>query len=137
MTSIATPDELRKSLAGVGTELPELRLLVVFGSAVRGRTHDDSDLDLAVGCDEAADLDHLFLALAPRCRTSRLDLVDLRRAAPLLAFEIARKGQLLFEREPGRFRAFQSLAWRRYVDTKKLRDAERRSLEVFRARTMA
>jgi len=41
------------------------------------------------------------------------------------------------ERDPGTFRTFQSLAWRRYVDTKKLRDAQRRSLEVFRARTSA
>lgn len=130
-------DELRARLAGLEKELPELRLLVMFGSAAAGRAGDDSDLDLAAVCDDVADLDRLYMILAPRCRTSRIDLVDVRRAAPLLAFEIARKGCLLFEREPGAFRTFQSLAWRRYVDTKKLRDTERRSLEVFRARTSA
>jgi hypothetical protein len=81
-----------------------------------------------------ADLDALFLALAPRFRTSRLDLVDLRRAGPLIAFEVARSGVVLFERSPALFRQFQSLAARRYADTKKLRDAQRRSIEVFLSR---
>lgn len=137
MTPIATPGELQARLDGLEAELPELRLLVVFGSAAKGRARDDSDLDLAVLCDRVADLDRLYVALAPRCRTSRLDLIDLRRAAPLLAFEVARSGHVLFDRESSHFRQFQSLAWRRYVDTKKLRDAERRALEVFRSRTSA
>jgi hypothetical protein len=64
-------------------------------------------------------------------RTSRLDLVDLRRVSPLLGFEIARKGLPLFERTPGQFRQVQSLASRRYADTHKLRQAQRRAIKVF------
>jgi hypothetical protein len=52
----------------------------------------------------------------------------------LLAFEVARAGLVLFERSPGLFRQFQSLASRRYTDTQKLRDAQRRSIQVFLAR---
>src|SRR5438876_341306 len=92
-----------------------------------------SDVDVAVRCDAAADLDALFMALAPRLKSSRLDLIDLRRAGPLLAFEVARSGHLLFERSPGAFRTFQSLASRRYADTRKLREAQKRSLHVFLA----
>jgi hypothetical protein len=42
----------------------------------------------------------LAVVLAPRLATSALDLVDLRRAGPLLAFEVARHGMLLYERDP-------------------------------------
>ncbi len=121
------------SFADVGRELPDLDLLILFGSAARGRMRRTSDVDVAVQCDAAADLDALFMALAPRLKSSRLDLVDLRRAGPLLAFEVARSGHVLFERAPGVFRTFQSLASRRYADTRKLRDAQKRSLQVFLA----
>jgi hypothetical protein len=87
-------------------------------------------MSMAVLADGAADLDAVFLALAPRLEASCLDLVDLRHASPLLAFEVARSGSLLFERSAGTFREFQSLAYRRFVDTKKLRDAQRRAIHV-------
>jgi len=78
-----------------------------------------------------ADLDALYLALAPRLGTDRLDLIDLRRAGPLLGMAVARTGRPLFEREPGAFREFQSLASRRYCDTDKLRRARRRAIHAF------
>ena len=91
----------------------------------------DSDIDIAVRCEGPADLDALYGAIATRLHADPIDLVDLLRAGPLLAFEIARSGQLLFERRPGAFRAFQSLASRRYCDTAKLRHAQRRAIHVF------
>lgn len=114
--------------------MPELALVVLFGSAARGRVRPDSDVDVAVLTDSAADLESAFLALAPVFMTERLDLVDLRRAGPLLAFQVARSGLLLYERSPGAFRQFQSLASRRYADTKRLRDAQKRSIHVFLSR---
>ena len=36
-----------------------------------------------------------------------------------------------FERRPGAFREFQSLASRRYCDTAKLRQAQHRAIELF------
>src|SRR5438552_13214130 len=78
--------------ADVGLEILDLELLILFGSAARGRIRTTSDVDVAVQCDAAADLDALFMALAPRLKTGRVDLVDLRRAGPLLAFEVARSG---------------------------------------------
>ena len=110
---------------------PRVELVVVFGSVARGRSRRDSDLDVAVRCDGSADLDALYLLLAPRFTTSLLDLVDLRRTGSLLAFQVARYGQVLYERDPGAFRSFQSLASRRYCDTDKLRRAQRRSIHAF------
>ena len=131
MSATSGIDGLRESAERIGSSIPALELIVLFGSAAKGRARRESDLDVAVRCDGAADLDAIFVALAPAFRTSRLDLVDLRRAGPLLAFEVARSGKVLFERSPASFRSFQSIASRRYADTKKLRDAQRRALHVY------
>jgi uncharacterized protein len=124
-------EALAERLGGLRESLPDLELLVLFGSAATGRARPSSDLDLAVLCEGPADLDALYVALAARFRTDRLDLVDLRRVGPLLAFQIARAGLVLFERSPGLFRQFQSLAARRYADTRRLREAQRRAIQVF------
>ena len=71
------------------------------GRWLGARSRPDSDLDVAVRCDGPADLDALYLLLAPRLATSLLDLVDLRRTGSLLAFQVARHGQVLYERDAG------------------------------------
>jgi predicted nucleotidyltransferase len=90
-------EEIRITLGDLSEVLPELELVVLFGSAAKGRMRPRSDVDLAVSCMGAADLDSLYLALAPRLGTDRLDLVDLRRASPLLMMEVARSGRPLYE----------------------------------------
>lgn len=124
-------EEVAARVGDLPEAMPRLNLLVLFGSTVKGRGRAGSDLDLAVHFDGPADLDALYLALAGRLGSDRVDLVDLRRAGPLLAFEVARTGCLLFERRPGMFREFQSLASRRYCDTAKLRAAQQRAIRVF------
>jgi predicted nucleotidyltransferase len=126
-----TVPQIAERLADVPVERPEIALVVLFGSAARNRLRRSSDVDIAVGCEGPADLDALYAAIAKRLHADPIDLVDLTRAGPLLAFEIARSGQLLFERRPGAFRAFQSLASRRYGDTAKLRQAQRRVIQLF------
>lgn len=126
-----TPEYVARRLADLPEAMPDIQLLVLFGSAVKGQARPRSDVDLGVRCNGPADLDALYLATAPRLGTDRLDLIDLRRAGPLLAFEVARTGRLLYERHPGAFREFQSLASRRYCDTEKLRRARRRAIHVF------
>lgn len=124
-------DELAGRLRNLPEVIPDLELLVAFGSAVKGRMRARSDLDVAVRCTTPADLDSLYLALAPLLGTDRLDLVDLRRAGPVLMMEVARSGRVLYEKRPGVFRQFQSLASRRYCDTAKLRLAQRRGIHAF------
>jgi predicted nucleotidyltransferase len=131
MTTQVDPEAVARRLADVSQALPDLQLLVLFGSVVKRRPTAEPDIDLAVQYDGPADLEALYLAVAPRLGTDRVDLVDLRRAGPLLAFEVARTGRLLFERQPGTFRQFQSLASRRFCDTEKLRRAQRRAIQAF------
>jgi hypothetical protein len=63
-----------------------------------------------------------------------VDVVNLAHVDPLLAMQIAESGIVLFETEPSRFPEFRSLAFRRFVDTEKLRRAQRQVLDDFENR---
>jgi predicted nucleotidyltransferase len=130
----AAPEDLAARLRDLAAVAPDVELVVLFGSVATGRARTRSDVDIAVRCAGPADLDELYRVLASRIGTYRLDLVDLRRASPLLMMEVARRGRVLFERHPGVFRQFQALASRRYCDTVKLRRAQRRAIQAFLAR---
>lgn len=123
-------------LRDLDSAAPEVELVVLFGSAAYGRAQPRSDVDVAVRCTEPADLDALYRLLAPRTGSDRLDLVDLRRASPLLMMAVARSGHLLFEKRPGLYRQFQALASRRFCDTAKLRHAQRRAIHAFLEREL-
>jgi uncharacterized protein len=110
---------------------PGLRIVLLFGSRVSGRIHSDSDIDLGVLFDRPVDLVGITNRVTGLLRTDRVDLVDLRRANPLLAFSVARESLLLYERSAGLFNQFYSLSFRRYVDTKKLREAQKRTIDNF------
>jgi len=129
--SLTPLEEMSDRIQGLRERVPDLELVVLFGSTVKGRRRVGSDVDVAVRCTGLADLDVLHRLLAPALGSDRLDLVDLRHASPILAMEVARSGRLLYESRPGTFRQFQSLTSRRYCDTEKLRRAQRREVHVF------
>ncbi len=128
---------LNFSLAEIGQKLaplfhePGLQIVLLFGSRVSGRVHSGSDIDLGVLFDSPVDLVGITSRVTGLLRTDRVDLVDLRRASPLLAFSAARQSHLLYERSAGLFNQFYSLSFRRYIDTKKLRDAQKRTIQNF------
>ena len=129
--SLTPLEEMSDRIQGLRERVPDLELVVLFGSTAKGRRRAGSDVDVAVRCAGPADLYVLHGLLAPALGTDRLDLIDLRHPSPLLAMEVARSGRLLYESRPGTFRQFQSLASRRYCDTEKLRRAQRRAIHVF------
>jgi predicted nucleotidyltransferase len=84
-------DALRRAFA----EGPPLRLAVLFGSAARGRTRPDSDVDVGILPNDPdlplhAELD-LQARLERACGRS-VDLVRLDRVSSLLKWEVARSG---------------------------------------------
>jgi predicted nucleotidyltransferase len=106
-------------------------LIVVFGSTVTELRGPESDLDLAFLADAALDLVAATTDIIRVLHTDRVDVVDLRRASPLLAMEVARHGRLIYERESGMHLEFISLAVRRYIDNKKLRDAQKDAIHRY------
>lgn len=93
------PDVL---LTEIAAAFPDRRVLGawLYGSHARGEARSDSDIDLAVLCDEPLDVVTLFDAsgrLAVRLGAD-VDLVDLRRAGGLLRVEATHRGRSLLPR---------------------------------------
>lgn len=118
---------------------PEVRLVYLFGSLVRDRTHKLSDIDIAVLLDEERHraLDEkepygykaaLIAKLMGVLRKNEIDLVVLNEAPPLLAHEVIRTGVVVFCRDERERIAFEVYTKKRYLDTKPLRTIKRRYL---------
>ena len=99
-------------------------MLVLFGSQAAGTKHKSSDVDIAylAGKRELSLREESMLAagLAEAIRGGRIDLVPLRQASPLLAFQIARDGKLLYAAKKSLFSEFQLRAIRLYNESKPL-----------------
>lgn len=130
MATRVTTSELAQKLRPL-FERPDVQLVMLFGSYVSGNVHPRSDLDLAILAQEPLDLVGLTTEIIQLLHLNDIDLVDLRRATPLLAREIVRQGVVLYERDPGTYAQFVSLTIRRYVDTRKFREAQQLSVQRF------
>ncbi|MGR3219789.1 MAG: type VII toxin-antitoxin system MntA family adenylyltransferase antitoxin [Candidatus Anammoxibacter sp.] len=108
-----------------------LRLVILFGSVASGNSNKKSDVDLGFLFDKRVDILELTNTVIMLLKNDNADVVDLKHASPLLRFAAVKKCKLLYEKEPGMFNEFVSLAFRMYVDTKKLRDARAKSIKIF------
>ncbi|ODS30539.1 MAG: nucleotidyltransferase [Candidatus Scalindua rubra] len=108
-----------------------LQLVLLFGSVVSGGSHRHSDIDIAFLFDTTVDILALTNRVIRLLHVDNIDVVDLRRASPLLKFSVVNKSKLLYEREEGIVNTFYSLAFRMYIDTKKLRDAQALAIKHF------
>lgn len=87
---VAAPILARRKVAGVW----------LFGSFARGAEADDSDIDLAILCEPALGFDRAALMDSIGNTVGRdVDVIDLRTAAPALAWEILTTGRLVEERD--------------------------------------
>lgn len=130
MKRLKSIEEIRKGLeplfAEEGTEL-----VMLFGSAASGAVHPRSDIDIAVLCQKPIDILSLTNRVIRLLGTDQVDVVDLRRAAPLIRFLVAKRGRILFEKRNGVFGSFYSLAFRMYIDSGKLRQAQKVAIQQY------
>lgn len=97
-------EALIEALRRTAEALPDVDLLVLFGSRAEGSARGDSDIDIAVGAaGSGADIRRTIEIAFARAVRAPIDLLFLDTAPPQLRFEMARKGVLLFERIPGRW----------------------------------
>ena len=115
----------------VRSQLPEVQLIILFGSRAKGTTTARSDWDLAVAKTPGSYAGMQYFVLQEKISElleisfDKIDLIDLRTASPLLSFAVAREGQPLYESIPGMFRVFQVKASKVYADTAKIRRLQR------------
>jgi len=111
--------------------LPELQMVVLFGSRARAQAHDQSDWDIGVltevGSYEGFAQFELQGTLSEILSIpfDRMDLVNLRYCSPLLGFAIARDGKPIYQTTPIAFTRFQVKASKIYADTAKFRRLQR------------
>jgi len=128
--NIISIEEVKKRLTPLFKD-QGLQIALLFGSSVTGEVHKHSDIDLALLYDRPVDILILTNRVIRYLRNDNVDVVDLRRASPLLKYSILKKGRLLYEKPLGTFNTFYSLTFRRYIDTKKLRDAQAETIKYF------
>jgi predicted nucleotidyltransferase len=126
-------EEIRGRLTPLLSE-ERLQFVLLFGSSAHGRMHKRSDIDLAFMFEGPADILELTNRVIRLLRTDTVDVVDLSRASPLLRYAAVKTGRLLYEKTPGLFNTFCSLAFRMYADTKKLRDGRAEAIGYFLGR---
>jgi len=102
----------------------QVALLIIFGSYARGKTHPNSDLDIALSFENNRvsinklrmifELEGIF--------EQQVDLVILSPITdPLLRFEIFSRGKLFYESKPHLFVEGKLYAWKLYLDTENIR----------------
>jgi predicted nucleotidyltransferase len=105
-----------------------VELTYLFGSLARSEVGKDVDLAILTQAEPA----YRMRAEIIECLdTERLDLVDLRRAAPSLRFEIIRNGRLLYCADEETVERFEIDTLHQYRDTAYLR---RQQMEYLRKR---
>jgi predicted nucleotidyltransferase len=92
-----TQDEIQSHLTPL-YHRPNIVLVILFGSMATGVTHRRSDVDLAIQGSDVLDIVEMTGTVMRLLGDNRADVVDLRRASPLLAMEVARHGRVLYER---------------------------------------
>lgn len=103
-----------------------VRVALLFGSVAGGEAGPESDIDLALLLEKQfAPRDSLASGRLKRrlvrelsgfLETSRIDLVLLNYATPLLRFQAARTGKLIYQKNSVDYAGFASLALRQHND---------------------
>jgi predicted nucleotidyltransferase len=119
--------------------LPDVAILVVFGSRARGNHRPDSDLDVAVLSSTADSRARRYLqadlaaALAHLTADGRVDVILLDEAPEVLRQRILETGRVLLNRDPEAWKELRVRTMREYGDSEDFRrlyiEAQRQRLE--------
>ena len=135
-------DSVRERARAILARVPEVVAALVFGSIARGEAGPQSDLDIAVLLSDEGRRRHggddfkarLTADLMRAIGTSRLDLVLLHEAPPVLAHRALRDGTPIHVVDGRALAAFRFRTAQRYLDTKPLRELKSAALRQRLAR---
>ena len=107
----------------------EVSTLYIFGSAGKGKTTGESDIDIAVLIDESKLkkknfelLKRKYYAASPAFSMRPVDIVILNTAPPFLKYQILKTGRILFDRSRKLRVRFTERAITEYLDYKPIED---------------
>ncbi len=109
-----------------------LELILLFGSQASKESYKGSDFDIAYLSKRDLNLEEeskLIIELAPIFKSENVDLVNLKKAPPLLFYAIFKNCQTVYEREPLIFPSLRAYAFKKYVETKPLYEEKFRRVQ--------
>ncbi|MGC9041867.1 MAG: type VII toxin-antitoxin system MntA family adenylyltransferase antitoxin [Roseiflexus sp.] len=116
-------------LPDIFKKYPDIHAVYLFGSAVTGRLHAESDLDLAIvprpGAGELPRLD--ILTDLTRAGFCRVDLVILDTNDIVLKHEVVRHNQVIYQTEDFDRGAYFSRIVRQFLDFRPYLDVQRQA----------
>lgn len=110
-----------------------LKLVLLFGSRAQGMAYQVSDFDIAYLSKKELSLEEesrLIIELAPIFRSENIDLVNLKKAPPLLFYAIFQNCQILYEEESLLFSTLRAYAFKRYIESKLFYEEKYKKLEA-------
>ena len=110
----------------------DLKLVVLFGSQVTGKTHKESDVDVAYLSERKLSFsEEAFLNtdLTEVFRNDAVSLVDLKRASPLLQKQVVMNAIVVYEKTPHLFIEAFLYALRVYEEAQLLFDLREHYLQ--------
>lgn len=109
-----------------------LELILLFGSRATGRIRKESDFDVAYLSGKNLDLmeeSRLIVELVPIFRSENIDLVNLKKANPLLLYAITKNCQVIYEKKSLAFCSLRAYAFKKYVETKPLYESDIKKIQ--------
>lgn len=117
---------------------PRIAYALLFGSAARGTSHQESDLDVAIGFAAQVSFDSAetgaLVADLEQATGRNVDLVFLHEAPPALAYRIFRDGVTVLDRDHRAFTERKVRAVLEYLDFRPLEDVAVRGVLAAAAR---
>lgn len=113
-----------------------LELLLLFGSQVKDGKYlqKESDFDVAYLSTKNLDLmgeAKLICDLMPILKSEKVDLVNLKRAGPLLMQQVFEGHKILYCRDKELYHRYKIYAVRKYIEAKPLFDLQERAIKIF------
>ncbi len=115
--------ELKNNITSLAQKY-NLELVVLFGSQANGKTHKNSDLDIAILKDGDLSNENEWQFANEISRISgikNVEVINIKTASPILLKEITDKGINLYEKKSGLFSFERMRAFKMFVESKPLR----------------
>ena len=112
-----------------------INLMILFGSYLTESFTQDSDIDIAIQAENISLINQnkleILNKIAATFNYQEIDLVLLNHADPLLKFQIAKKGRLIYQKESHMFNTFKVQAMNEHHDAKKFYDLDEKLIENY------
>ena len=116
----------------------QINLMILFGSYLTENYNENSDIDLAIQVDDInlikTERLKILNQISALFNYHEIDLVLLNYADPLLKFNIACDGKLIYEKKSGLFNIFKVRAMSEHHDAKKFYQLDKKFIKNYLAK---